>query len=230
MAKNTHLISKTGFIKGVQCPKQLYLYKYHYNEQDPKSPETLAKFECGTNIGKWAQQLFPNGLNLEPTSKFNYQEALKNTKLAIENKQPVLYEASFEFDGVLVIIDMLVLKDGKWHAFEVKSSHHVSEVFLYDISLQHYVITNSGIPLKDTSLVLLSENATPEKLTTPENDFQIISVKQEVENNQLYIARKLASLKETLAEKEIPKIAMGDQCLSPYTCDFLSFCRRQSIG
>ena len=30
----SHLLSKSSFIKGLQCDKHLYLYKYHYDEMD----------------------------------------------------------------------------------------------------------------------------------------------------------------------------------------------------
>ncbi len=50
-----HLLSKSSFSKGVQCDKQLYLYKYHYNWMDRVSESLQAVFDRGTNVGIHAQ-------------------------------------------------------------------------------------------------------------------------------------------------------------------------------
>ena len=55
----SHLLSKSSFIRGVQCEKHLYLYKYHYKEMDQLSEMQKAIFKRGTNVGELAQQTFP---------------------------------------------------------------------------------------------------------------------------------------------------------------------------
>jgi hypothetical protein len=45
-----HSISKSAFLKGIQCDKQLYLYKYHYDWMDEISSGQQAIFDHGTNI------------------------------------------------------------------------------------------------------------------------------------------------------------------------------------
>jgi len=44
---NTHLLSKSSFIRGIQCDKHLYLYKYHYDEMDEVSEMQKAIFKEG---------------------------------------------------------------------------------------------------------------------------------------------------------------------------------------
>ena len=57
-------LSKSTFIRGLQCEKSLYLYKHHYKLKDP-TPESLqAVFEQGTNIGLLAQNYLPMVLML----------------------------------------------------------------------------------------------------------------------------------------------------------------------
>ena len=45
-------LSKSTFIRGLQCEKSLYLYKYHYKLKDPTSPSLQAVFNQGTNVLK----------------------------------------------------------------------------------------------------------------------------------------------------------------------------------
>ena len=57
MSKNR--LSKSTFIRGLQCEKSLYLYKHHYRLKDPTPSSLQAVFDQGTNIGLLAQELFP---------------------------------------------------------------------------------------------------------------------------------------------------------------------------
>jgi hypothetical protein len=53
------ILSKSTFIRGLQCEKSLYLHKKRPFLRDRLSPEQLAKFSRGTNVGVYAQELFP---------------------------------------------------------------------------------------------------------------------------------------------------------------------------
>ncbi|MCJ7553550.1 MAG: DUF2779 domain-containing protein, partial [Ignavibacteriaceae bacterium] len=77
---SSYLLSKSSFIKGIQCEKQLYLYKHHYNWRDPISEEQQAVFSRGTNVGKLVQELFPGGIDLLPDNHFQFEKAAKLTK------------------------------------------------------------------------------------------------------------------------------------------------------
>jgi len=43
-------LSKSTFIRGLQCEKSLYLYKHHYRLKDPTPPSLQAVFDQITNI------------------------------------------------------------------------------------------------------------------------------------------------------------------------------------
>ena len=48
-------LSKSSFIRGLQCEKSLYLYKHHYRLKDPTPSSLQTVFNQGTNIGIVAQ-------------------------------------------------------------------------------------------------------------------------------------------------------------------------------
>ena len=60
------LLSKTTYLKSLQCQKHLYLYKNHYTLQDPLSYEKKAIFARGHNVGNFARKLFPGGIDASP--------------------------------------------------------------------------------------------------------------------------------------------------------------------
>ena len=69
-----YALSKSTFIRGLQCKKKLYLYKHHYNLKDNISPQSQAIFNQGNKVGILAQDLFPNGADASPSSHFKIQE------------------------------------------------------------------------------------------------------------------------------------------------------------
>ena len=57
-------ISKSAFIKSEQCLKHFYLSKKHPYLRDNLSKEKQLIFKRGNDIGVFAQQLFPNGIDV----------------------------------------------------------------------------------------------------------------------------------------------------------------------
>ena len=50
-------LSKSTFLRGLQCHKSLYLYKNFYKLRDEISSSQQAIFNQGTNVGILAQEL-----------------------------------------------------------------------------------------------------------------------------------------------------------------------------
>ncbi|NTW25814.1 MAG: hypothetical protein HGA37_14045 [Lentimicrobium sp.] len=127
MALEKNILSKSTFIRGVQCLKSLYLNKHRPFLRDRLSPEQLAKFSRGHSVGQIAQQLFPGGINCAPSHPAHSEKSVKMTAELIESGAEVLYEAAFSYNQVIIFLDILVRSETGWHAYEVKSSLSVSE-------------------------------------------------------------------------------------------------------
>ena len=89
-----HILSKSTFIRSSQCLKSLYLYKNFYKQHDRPSPEQLAIFNRGSNVGVLARNIFPDGVDCSSESAFKYAEAVEKTNKLIEvtqfNKRSIL--------------------------------------------------------------------------------------------------------------------------------------------
>ncbi len=219
-----HILSKSSFIRGIQCKKSLYLYKHNYKMRDAISPSKQALFSRGINVGIIARDIFPGGIDVTPESVFKYSESVEKTRKLIEEGKEVIYEAAFNFNEVLVAVDMLVKRDGKWLAYEVKSSTRVSEVYKSDASLQYYVIKNSGIELVDFFILHLNNQYVRNGKIEPEKLFTAVSLIRECERNQEKIAEKVRELKEVSSLSAVPEIKIGTHCFEPYACDFMGTC------
>jgi len=220
-----HILSKSTFIRGVQCQKSLYLHKHRPFLRDKMSAEQLAKFRRGTDVGMMAQSLFPGGTDMSPRSPSQYALKVKETALAIENPHTnVLYEAVFQYDDILVMLDILVRTDEGWHAYEVKSSLSLSETYYTDAALQYYVLAGSGIRLTDFSLVYINSNYRRNGALILEELFVSESVMAEADRRQAEIAARVNKSKLTLIAASSPETPIGVQCNKPYPCDFKGLC------
>lgn len=217
-------ISKSSFLKGLQCHKALHLKFYHPELADEISDMQQAIFQSGTDVGMLAQQLFPGGINPSPDLPKNYQKSIEDTRELIQKKQPVIYEAGFENDGLVCFMDILVFKNDKWHAFEVKSSTGIKEVNLWDTAFQYYVMTKCGLDIADISLVYINN----QYVRQGEIDVQQLFVQESVLKNilplQTSVIQQIATQQQMLINNNTPNIDIGEYCDKPYLCEFHGHC------
>ena len=219
-----HILSKSTFMKGCQCPKALWLYKHKPELRTEVSDQQQTIFDQGTNVGKLAEQLFPKGVDARPENTFAYQQSVVDTQKYILEGHKVIYEAAFQYDQVLAALDILVCNRGRWKAYEVKSSTSVSDAILQDAALQYYVITQSGLPLVDFSIVYINNEYVREGDLDVQELFVIESVLEQILELQPMIAAKIPELKRVAKLAEVPKRDIGPHCSDPYGCDFMEHC------
>ena len=140
-----HILSKSTYIKGLQCEKALYLTKKHPYLRDKLSIEKRAKFQRGTDVGILAQECFPGGVNMAPNSPSQFPKRVIETMENLQNPMVnVMYEAVFQYNDTLVMVDILVRDGEQWKAIEVKSSLRLSPTYYNDAALQYYVLHGCG--------------------------------------------------------------------------------------
>lgn len=223
---SSHLISKSSFIRGVQCEKQLFLYKYHYDKMDQLSEMQKAIFKRGTDVGLLAQQLFPGGVDASPETKFDYDNAVILTNGLLKQKQKVIYEASFNYDDVLSVADIVVNEKSGLKIYEVKSSTSISETYIRDAALQYWVISHCGYKIKDFSITYINNQYIREGELELEKLFISESVLEQILPLQKWVGEKVKRFKEVLSKRSIPKIDIGEHCYDPYVCGFYNYCRQ----
>jgi len=217
-------LSKSTFIRGLQCEKSLYLYKHNYRLKDPTPPSLQTVFDQGTNIGLLAQDLFPNGADASPENHFKMVESVGKTLKFITQGESIIYEATFLYNDVLAALDILVKDEQGWKAYEVKSSTKVSETYIKDAAIQYYTITNSGIDLKDISIVHINNQYTKDGELDIHQLFTIESVYDQVLEFLPRIPNEIRRLKNVIESPEIPNVDIGNHCSDPYDCDFKGTC------
>jgi hypothetical protein len=216
-------ISKTAYLKFEQCEKAFFLYKNHYYLRDKPSVDKQITFQRGHDVGALAQQLFPGGVNVVEHDQ-NKERAMTLTAELIAKKTPVIYEATFVYQQVLVMVDILVLTNEGYEMYEVKSSVKISETYIKDACLQYHVVKNHLHLLKDVFIVTLNDSYVLKDQLDLKQLFRRRSVLKDALKNENYFKEQLKRATVILDQGVIPNIVIGKQCFSPYECDFLNTC------
>ena len=114
-------LSKSLYTRGLQCEKSLWLKKYNPEVLTPPDAQLQAVFETGNLVGDKACELFPEGKEVPYEGK-NHAKNIELTQKLLSEGVKNIYEATFEYDGILVLIDIFHQKeDGSFEIYEVKS-------------------------------------------------------------------------------------------------------------
>ena len=222
--QRTHLLSKSTYMRGSQCPKALSLYTHRRELVPPVSAAQQALFDTGNEVGRLAQSLFPSGIDLRPDSARDFRESLARTAAAIESGASVLYEAAFVHDDVLAAVDIMCRLGDSWHALEVKSTGSVKPQHIEDAALQYHVLSSSGMALHDISIVHLNTRYVRQGALDLAELFRVTSVFQEVRIAIGAVAERIAALKAVVQSTEEPVVEIGKHCTTPYPCAFQGHC------
>ena len=219
-----HKLSKSTFMYGVQCTKRVWLNKNLPKERDIQTAFQTRVFQQGTDVGLLAQKLFPGGINAEPENYYSFQKSVADTMRYIRSGHQIIYEAAFQYEGILCALDLLIKVNSKWYAYEVKSTNSVKSAHIHDAALQYFVITNAGIDLADFSIIHLNKNYIRQGDLDVHQLFQPVSILKEVQELNPFISSKSVELLEILSRNTPPDIRVGNHCFIPYPCDFQKFC------
>lgn len=220
-----HILSKSTYIKGEQCPKALYMYKKHPYLRDKLSIEQRARFKRGTDVGVLARTYFPGGINMAPSSPTLFGKMFEKTMQNLNDPNVnVMYEAIFIHNDTLIMLDILVRDGDKWRAIEVKSSLSLSSTYYHDAALQYYVLKGCNVPISDMQLMYVNGDYVRNGEIDVKQLFVFESVKDFAEQQHDSIEKKVNELKDVVNLSNAPRMDIGTQCFIPYTCEFRGHC------
>ncbi|MCB1175018.1 MAG: DUF2779 domain-containing protein [Leptospiraceae bacterium] len=217
-------ISKSLFLRGLQCHKSLWLYKHKPEERRKPDASLQATFNAGTEVGQLAQGLFPGGVEIDFDHR-NFNGMAKRTAELIEQGCNTIYEATFIRDGILVLVDILHKSRDGWQLFEVKSTASVKDYQILDTSIQWYVVSHH-LPLTKAAVVHIDIDYVRKGELDLQKLFHVADITDSVLPLQSQIPAQLQQMHTVVNHEDQPDIEIGDHCLSPFECDFSDYCWR----
>lgn len=216
-------LSKTQYIRGLQCEKALWLHK-HRPDLRKISEQSDMTMSTGISVGELAHQLFPCGETIEFEPE-NFKAMVQKTKELIDRGIETIYEATFSFDGIFVMCDILHKDGDGWQMIEVKSATQVKEYYLNDIALQWYTLSHCNIPLSSAYVAVIDNSYSRNGDLEVDKLFKIVNVTLDVQSRQEDVIRNLIRL-TPIIDGEMPNIPIGSHCNDPFGCDYINHCWR----
>jgi predicted RecB family nuclease len=213
-------LSKSRFCAGLQCPKQLWWRVHEPDAPELEAgPELQAIFDRGNGVGEAARERFPGGV-LVKGEYWELREKVEQTRRALAEGAPVIYEASFSEDDVFVAVDVLERRRRGYRLIEVKSTLDVKEPHIPDVAIQVHVLRRAGLDVRRAEVMHLNRQCHHPDLS---NLFVREDVTRKVKPLLPAIPGQVRGLQRMLAGP-LPDTEPGDQCTSPYECPFMGRC------
>lgn len=205
-----------------QCPKRLWL-SVHRPDLAEQDEGAEGRFATGHEVGAIACALLPDGVMVE--AEPDLATALATTRALLDNghDRPI-FEATLQYDGILVRIDVLEPDDAAgWRMAEVKSSTKAKDYHVGDLATQLWVARNAGVSISSAAIRHIDSSFVLER----DDDFDglfadtdLMAVAEPVITSR---GETVAAARATLAGPE-PDTAPGAHCDAPFPCEFAGYC------
>jgi hypothetical protein len=217
-------LTKSQFLSGNQCEKKLYFDFFKPDIDIDIIEDQNNTLEKGTEIGKLAQSLFPEGIDVTNGISGNYSESIKKTKLLIESNHSTIYEACFAMPGGFIALDILHQHNNEIWGIEVKSSSSIKDYHITDASFQYYVMTKAGIKPDKMFIAYVNSDYKKNRELEPRKFFILEDITNHVIDNQSTISAKYLELINILNNNEAPIKDIGPHCNNPFSCKYEPYC------
>ena len=224
-----HTISKSQYVKGLQCPKALWLSHNRKDLAPDITAETQAMFDTGNEIGQLAMRCFENGVEVT-NDYWDIEGAIAATQGYIETGHEIVFEATAMHpqDGTYCRIDVLrrVPDSDEWDLIEVKSATSVKPYHLDDMSFQYHVFANAGYKVRKCFMMVIDNGYVRSDELKPQKLFRLQHITDEALARQSELEVAAVKLIKLVGQQAEPVVQIGTHCKKPFECEFMDHCWR----
>ena len=212
-------ITKTDFMRGMQCRKMLWLDK-HKPELKIIPPEVQQRLDAGNDFGDRAMAMFGDYEEMtvyRPGTTYPDTKAMvAKTIEHLELGTPVICEAAFIYYNNYCALDILRKTDSGYDIYEVKNSPAVHDQFVRDVGFQYYIVNRCKVKIGHIFIVTHGEDE--------ENPFVINEVTEQAKTYAKWVNDNIWDLNRMQKEPEEVQVEIGEQCCKPYECWYYGYC------
>ena len=212
-------ITKTDFMRGMQCRKMLWLDK-HKPSLKVIPPEIQARLDAGNDFGDRAMGMFGPYEEMtvyRPGTTIPDKKAmLARTAEHMEKETPVICEAAFSNYNNYCAVDILRKRGPVYDMYEVKNAPELHDQFVKDAGFQYYILKRCRVPVNKVYIVLHGPDEA--------NPFLPVDVTTEAKGLYKWINDNIWDLNRMQKEREEVQVEPGECCTSPYECWYYAYC------
>jgi hypothetical protein len=204
-------LTKSDYLKFLTCPSYLWFSK--------KKPEVLVKKELddfsreliksGKKVEVWGRKLFPNGVLVKSMT----QQAVIDTQTLLDEGKKVIFQATFEANGLYVMVDMLewdkeneywVINETKGSTCDTADKKNSKKEHLYDAGFQYVVLKLAGHNVGRVNLLELDKEYVRKGEINPTDLIAITDITETVHVLEEEINNHIEVMRETMAQENEP--------------------------
>lgn len=198
-------ITKSDFLKFKQCPEYFWMSKFNPevlndNVIDPFVQQII---DQGHEVEAWSRKLFSRGTMISSWK----EQAIVDTTEAISAGNSILFQPSFQSDGLKARIDILEKTELGWNIYEVKgttSKEKKKADHYWDAIFQREVLTRAGYAVDNIYLVELNKDFRKDGNIDPSELLAITNITEELESMNEEIRQEINLAKAQLAKTTQP--------------------------
>lgn len=206
-----------------QCDKRLF-FEINLAARAEYSAQVEAAFRTGNAVGALARGLYGDGEGEQVSEEEDLGTALAQTaRLMRKSPRRPLFEATFEYRGVVVRADILMPHEDGWRLVEVKSSTSVKEEHAIDCAIQAWVIRGAGHKLTGVALAHVDSSF----VYAGDGDYHGLLVEHAMDDAVSALEQSVTELvarARQIVKGSEPAIPVGKHCGQPYDCPFIACC------
>lgn len=218
-------LSKSKYCNGIQCKKMLWLDKYKSEYKEELGNNSV--LDNGNEVHEIARNLFGKNINIEFNDNLN--EMVKDTKKALDNQNVVITEASFVYQDNFCSVDILKKCKDEYEMYEVKSSTHLKDIFVNDLSYQYYVLTKLGLNVTKAFVVIIDSSYVRKEELELNKLFKKIDCTDNIILLQNKVTENIKEINDYMKQIHEPKDDIGIKCFEPYKCPFFNYCIKDIV-
>ena len=212
-------ISKTDFMRGMQCRKMLWLDK-HKPSLRMIPPAIQARLDAGNDFGDQAMGMFGP---FEEMTVYRPGTTIPDTAAMLQRTQehlaagtPVICEAAFSNYNNYCAVDILRKTDTGYELYEVKNAPDVYAQFVKDAGFQYYIVSRCGLKIEKVFIVIHGQDEN--------NPFVPVDVTEKAKSYYSWINDHIWELNRMQKQQEEIQVEAGEQCTEPYECWYYQYC------
>lgn len=215
-------ISKTDFMRGMQCRKMLWLDK-HKPSLKVIPPEVQQRLDAGNDFGDRAMAMFGDYEEMtvyQPGTSYPDTKAMVAKTLEhLDKGTPVICEAAFIYYNNYCALDILRKTSTGYDIYEVKNAPAVYDQFVRDVGFQYYIVSRCKVKIGNIYIVTHANDE--------ENPFVINDVTEQAKAYAKWVNDNIWDLNRMQKEPEEVQVEVGEQCSKPYECWYYRYCHSE---
>jgi hypothetical protein len=211
------MLTKSDFMKYVECPVWLWLKKYKPELLPEDTFELSRRFEMGREVDLLSRRLFPGGVEAEG---FNY-DGWRSTKKLIDSGAKIIFQPTAVAGALTCRGDILIKNRSGWDLNEVKMTTQVKDEHYYDAAFQRLCFERAGIKISRVNLVHINNKYIRKGEINPKKLFASEDITEKVRAKTLEVQELIGKVFAMLKRKDAPDAELLKSCPDPKRCEYV---------